>query len=98
MTAEVDRFVQEMATLVEVTEEEKGEPLVDALHALHGPLQRREVTEAIQRLEAARHRIRLAMFALGRAQGTTASELGRELGFSRQLAASLATEASEAYG
>ena len=72
---------------------EKDEPLVDALNALHGSLQRREVTEAIEELEMARHQIRLAMFALGKAQGASASELGRALGISRQLAHRLVTEA-----
>jgi DNA-directed RNA polymerase specialized sigma subunit len=74
---------------------EKDESLVDALDALHGSLQRREVTEAIQELEDARHQIRLAMFALGKAQGASTSELGRALGISRQLAHRLVTEAVE---
>jgi len=76
----------------------EGEPLVEALESLHGPLRRREVTEATQELEAARHRVRLAMFALGKAEGATASELGRQLGFSRQLASRLSNEADETFG
>ena len=77
---------------------EQGLPLVDALEQLQGPLRRREVTEALEQLEAARHRVRLAFFALGNAEGTSASELGRKLGVSRQLASRLANEASETFG
>ena len=74
---------------------ERGELLADALGAAGGPIRRVEVTNAMERFEAARHQIRLAMFALGSEQGTSASELGRQLAFSRQLASRLATEAKE---
>ena len=72
---------------------EKGQLLVDVLKDLEGPITRRQVTEAMDELAAARHRVRLAMFALGDAQGTNVSELGRQLGISRQLASRLANEA-----
>jgi len=74
---------------------ENGQVLVEALHQLEGPMRRREVTDAMDQLDSARHRVRLAMFALGEAQGTSVSELGRKLGISRQLAARLAKEAAE---
>jgi hypothetical protein len=74
---------------------ERGELLADALGAAGGPIRRVEVTDALERFEAARHQIRLAMFALGSEQGTSASELGRQLAFSRQLASRLANEAKE---
>jgi hypothetical protein len=74
---------------------ERGELLTSALEAAKGPIRRREVTDALDEFEAARHQVRLAMFALGSEQGTNASELGRQLAFSRQLASRLATEAKE---
>jgi len=114
MSKESKRLVQDMATLVELTNDlcevlqrykkgsadvakrvEQGELLADALGAAGGPIRRREVTDALAEFEAARHQVRLAMFALGSEQGTSASELGRQLAFSRQLASRLATEAKE---
>ena len=72
-----------------------GHTLASALEALQGPVRRRTVTEAMASFEAARHEVRLAMFALGRENGTSMSELGRQLGISRQLAARLARESGE---
>jgi len=77
---------------------EKGELLADVLEDLEGPTHRREVTEAVEELVQSRHRVRLAMFALGKAQGSSPSELGRKLGVSRQLASRLANEAAETFG
>jgi len=74
---------------------ERGELLADALGANKGGMRRREVTDALAEFEAARHQVRLAMFALAGEQGTSTSELGRQLAFSRQLASRLATEAKE---
>ena len=74
---------------------EKGQTLVSALEALRGPIRRRSVTEAVENFEVARHEVRLAMFALGHENGTSASELGRQLGISRQLSARLAKEAED---
>jgi len=74
---------------------ERGEVLADALKAAGGPIRRVEVTDAIERFESARRQIRLAMFALADEQGTSASELGRQLAFSRQLASRLASLAKE---
>ena len=75
----------------------EGQRLVDALDKLDGAARRREVTDAMGELSAARHRVRLAMFALGESQGTRVSELGRKLGLSRQLASRLAKEAASAF-
>lgn len=77
---------------------DQGQVLADALEQLKGPIRRREVTEAMEELEGARHRVRLAMFSLAEAQGTSISELARQLGFSRQLASRLAAEAAELFG
>jgi hypothetical protein len=75
-----------------------GERLAEVLEALHGPLRRQQVTDAIDALEGARHRVRLAMFAMAAAQDTSASELGRQLGISRQLASRLSSEAERTFG
>ncbi len=74
---------------------ENGETVADALQAEHGPLRRQEVTEAIAELEGARHQVRLSMFALAKEQGTSISELSRQLGISRQLGSRLAMEADQ---
>ena len=81
-----------VATLVE-----QGAHLVTALQNFGGPERRSEVTDALGELEAARHRVRLAMFALAKEQGSSASDLARALGISRQLASRLATEAEETH-
>jgi hypothetical protein len=57
------------------------------------PTNRRLVTESIEEFEAARHQLRLALFALGKEEGASISEVGRVLGISRQLASRLAREA-----
>ena len=80
-----------VATLVD-----QGVRLVQALESLHGPVRRSEVTEALEEFEAARHRVRLAMFALAKEQGSSFSEVARALGISRQLASRLAAEAAGA--
>jgi hypothetical protein len=72
---------------------ENGEKLEDALEAEKGPLRRLEVTEGVEELEGARHQVRLSMFSLAKEQGTTISELSRQLGISRQLGSRLAGEA-----
>jgi len=77
------------------TRVERGELLTGALDAVEGPIRKREVTDSLARFEAARHQVRLAMFALGDEQDTSASALGRQLAFSRQLASRLAREAKE---
>ncbi len=74
---------------------EQRESLADALKAVSGPIRRREVSDTLAEFEAARHQVRLAMFALGEEQGTSISELGRQLAFSRQLSSRLAAEAKE---
>lgn len=75
---------------------EAGEPGVQASSGTAIPDQRRQVTESIQEFEAARHRLRLALFALGKEEGASISEIGRVLGISRQLASRLAGEAAGA--
>lgn len=74
----------------------KGELAIAASRGTTIPTQRRQVTEAIQEFEAARHELRLALFALGQEEGASMSEIGRVLGISRQLASRLAAEAASA--
>ena len=72
---------------------EEGESVLEAFTEMDGAmLRQRELTETFQEFEAARHTVRLAVFALATAQGAGPSELGRRLGISRQLASRLATE------
>jgi ABC-type phosphate transport system auxiliary subunit len=66
--------------------------IVTALESLHGPMRRSELTDALDEFEAARHRVRLAMFALAKEQGSSHSDVARALGISRQLASRLAAE------
>jgi len=75
---------------------ERGEPGIAASSGTVIPAQRRQVTEAIEGFEAARHQLRLALFALGKEEGASISEIGRVLGISRQLASRLAGEAARA--
>jgi hypothetical protein len=51
------------------------------------------MTQEIEELEAARHSVRKAVFALGLNEGLSIGELGRLMGFSRQLASTYAKEA-----
>jgi len=76
---------------------EAGTPGMVAARGTGIPTQRRRVTEAIQEFEAARHRVRVVMFALAKEQGSSASDLARALGISRQLASRLAAEAEETH-
>ena len=57
---------------------------------------RQSLNSAIKQVEEARHAIRLAVFAEGLRQGMSIGELGRQFGFSRQLAARYAKECATA--
>lgn len=72
---------------------EAGAPGIAAAKRTSIPTNRRLVTESIEEFEAARHQLRLALFALGKEEGASISEVGRVLGISRQLASRLAREA-----
>jgi hypothetical protein len=54
---------------------------------------RRSVSDAINELEAARHRFRLALVAVAVENGMTAGQIGEAFGFSRQLASRYLKEA-----
>ncbi len=85
------RYEKAMATIVQRLE--TGAPAISASKGTSIPSERRQVTEAIEEFEAARHQLRLALFALGKEEGASMSEVGRVLGISRQLASRLAAEA-----
>ena len=74
---------------------EAGGDLGDTLDQLSGAGARRQMTEALEQFEVARHRVRLSMFALAEEQGMSISDVARSLGISRQLASRLAAEADE---
>jgi hypothetical protein len=82
-----DRTVTDLISRVE-----RGDEMVDAIVGVNGATVRPEVTEAMDAFEVARHQVRVAMVAAALEQGATASEVGRALGISRQLAARLASE------
>ena len=71
---------------------DRGTDMVDALACVQGPQLRQDLADALRDFEAQRHRARLAIIALAREQGASISEVGRQLGISRQLAYRLAAE------
>lgn len=74
----------------------RGESVLDAFSAMEGAMRRhRELPQTLEEFEAARHQVRLALFALATDQGASLSELGRRLGISRQLASRLAGAARD---
>jgi len=74
---------------------EEGGPVRDVLAAIPTSAIRKTMTQQIEELEAARHNVRKAVFALGLNEGLSIGELSRLMGFSRQLAATYAKEARE---
>lgn len=87
------RYEQAMGTIAARLED--GAPGISASRGTGIPSERRLVTETIEEFEAARHQLRLALFALGKEEGASISEVGRVLGISRQLASRLAAESEE---
>jgi hypothetical protein len=71
-----------------------GALVVEAVRDVMGSVRRQELDEANKAFEVARHRARVAVFALAIEQGTSLSEMGRALGISRQLASRLGAEAA----
>lgn len=72
-----------------------GVLVVDAITDLTGTVRLQELGEAQKAFEVARHKARVAIFALAIEQGTNLSEVGRALGISRQLASRLGAEVDE---
>ena len=66
---------------------QQGLPIGDTLDIIAAPSTRVDLNSALSALEHSRHRSRLSMFAGGIDEGLSISELGRKMGFSRQLAA-----------
>jgi hypothetical protein len=70
-----------------------GALVVEAVRDVTGTVRLNELGEAAKAFEVARHRARVAVFALAIEQGTNLSEMGRALGISRQLASRVGAEA-----
>jgi len=82
------KTVADVAELIE-----RGDMPVAALKGTSGPIRRQELTEALQEFEALRHQVRVGFIALAKEQGTSASEVGRIIGISRQLISRIGAEA-----
>ncbi|HLX89295.1 MAG TPA: hypothetical protein VKR22_12670 [Acidimicrobiales bacterium] len=65
---------------------DEGQPAIDASSGTSIPSDRRLVTESIEQFEQARHELRVALIAAGRAEGSSVAEVAAVLGISRQLA------------
>jgi hypothetical protein len=89
---QLKHYERTMATIARRLEQ--GSAAIAASEGSDIPTQRRQVTEAIEGFEAARHQLRLALFTLGIEEGASISEIGRTLGISRQLASRLAAQAA----
>ena len=71
---------------------ERGAPIIEALEKVGGTLTVPAMLETFEEFHAARQDLRVALLAIARIEGTTASEVARTLGISRQLASRLAAE------
>ncbi len=79
--------------MTEITKRlENGDAAVSAGQGTGFPEQGRTVTRANETFEAARHRLRVALLAVGKEEGASAAEVGRLLGISRQLASRIAAQ------
>ena len=74
---------------------ERGAPIIEALEDVGGTLTLPAMLETFDEFHAARQALRVALLAIAQREGTTASELARTLGISRQLASRLAVEAEK---
>ena len=74
---------------------EHGVRALEAFESAGGIGLRQEITDDLGAFEAARHAVRVALFALAGEEGTSISDMGRALGISRQLASRLAAEAKD---
>jgi len=74
---------------------ERRTPIQETLASVPTPAARKELTDAIARVEEARRRVRRASIVLGQKEGVSLGEMARLWGFSRQLAARYAKEAAD---
>lgn len=72
---------------------DQGEPMGELLSTVGAGKVRSEVSDALDRLERARHASRRSFVVAGQAEGMSLGQMGRLWGFSRQLAARYAAEA-----
>lgn len=68
-------------------------PIGTTLDAISADTVRTDLNRVLGELEQSRHRARLSMVAAGLDEGLSIGEMGRRMGFSRQLAARYAKEA-----
>jgi hypothetical protein len=71
---------------------EKDTPIEESLEAIAAGATRIKLNERLEELEHLRHAARLAMIAVALDEGMSIGQVGRILGFSRQLAARYAKE------
>ena len=71
---------------------DQGTPAVDALIKANAVQMRQELTQAMERVEAARRGSRVLLLEVAAEEGDSASEFARAIGVSRQLASRLAGE------
>jgi len=81
-----------------VRRKDRGVPTAESLRADPVRHHRSEFDEALTKLERARHRMVVAVFAVALEDGMSIGELGRIYGFSRQRAAQYANEAKSRLG
>jgi len=70
----------------------RGEPAIAGLESVGASTLRPELSEALDGLDAARHKARVDLFAVAMEDGDTIANVGRSLSFSRQLASRIAAE------
>ena len=70
----------------------QGVPVVEALERVRADDLRPALSDALERLDGARHAGRLAVFALALEEGSSISDVARAFRISRQLASRLAAE------
>jgi len=86
--------VAEVAARQGLLQEDRGVPRAASLRAHPVSLYRPGVDDALKRLELARHRVLVAIFAVAMEDGMSIGELSRIYGFSRQRATRYAKEAT----
>jgi hypothetical protein len=87
-----ERVYRKMAKILE-----QGEPVASMMSMVNAATARHDMTRSLDEFERVRHQVRLALTAAGLEEGMTIGDLGRALGFSRQLAARYAHEARQTH-
>lgn len=77
---------------------EAGESVAEALERANGIVALRDVRTALEHWESVRRDVRVLLLALAHEEGISMAEMGRRLGFSRQLASRLSADALGLHG